>query len=140
MIEGKDISPNWGATTKLVVGLTFVAIVAALLIRFQSLLGPLLGLAAGLVGEDRLHVLAAWELDDAEGAALVGRQPHLHYVLGMALARRLLLGPVDGRLLDLRRPRRCGRGGRLGARQRLGGRADSREGGEEHRQERPAHH
>jgi predicted PurR-regulated permease PerM len=34
-------SPLWGATTKLVVGLTIVAIIAALLSRFQSLLGPL---------------------------------------------------------------------------------------------------
>jgi predicted PurR-regulated permease PerM len=34
-------SPTWGATTKLVVGLTIVAIIAALLSRFQSLLGPL---------------------------------------------------------------------------------------------------
>jgi len=34
-------SPSWGATTKLVVGLTIVAIVAALFARFQTLLGPL---------------------------------------------------------------------------------------------------
>lgn len=34
-------SPVWGATTKLVVGLTIVAIFAALISRFQSLLGPL---------------------------------------------------------------------------------------------------
>jgi len=34
-------SPEWSSTTKLVVGLTFVAIMAALLARFQSLLGPL---------------------------------------------------------------------------------------------------
>jgi predicted PurR-regulated permease PerM len=34
-------SPTWGATTKLVVGLTIVAIFAALLSRFQTLLGPL---------------------------------------------------------------------------------------------------
>jgi len=34
-------SPIWGATTKLVVGLTVVAIFAALFTRFQSLLGPL---------------------------------------------------------------------------------------------------
>jgi predicted PurR-regulated permease PerM len=35
-------SPQWGSTTKLVVGLTFVAIIAALLVRFQNLLGPLI--------------------------------------------------------------------------------------------------
>ena len=34
-------SPIWGATTKLVAGLTIVAIIAALFARFQSLLGPL---------------------------------------------------------------------------------------------------
>jgi len=34
-------SPAWSSTTKLLVGLTFVAIIAALLARFQSLLGPL---------------------------------------------------------------------------------------------------
>ena len=34
-------SPIWGSTTKLVVGLTIVAIFAALLSRFQTLLGPL---------------------------------------------------------------------------------------------------
>lgn len=35
-------SPQWGSTPKLVVGLTFVAIGAALLVRFQNLLGPLI--------------------------------------------------------------------------------------------------
>lgn len=35
-------SPAWGSTTKLVVALTFVAIVAALLVRFQFIIGPLL--------------------------------------------------------------------------------------------------
>ena len=35
-------SPPWGSTVKLVVGLTIVAIVAALLVRFRSLVGPLL--------------------------------------------------------------------------------------------------
>src|SRR5574341_1569835 len=35
-------SPRWGATTKLVVALTFVAILAGLFIRFQAIIGPLL--------------------------------------------------------------------------------------------------
>ncbi len=35
-------SPNWGATTKLVVALTFVAIMGGLLIRFERILAPLL--------------------------------------------------------------------------------------------------
>jgi predicted PurR-regulated permease PerM len=43
-LEPRDssASPLWGSTTKLVVGLTFVAIIAALLARFQTLLGPLI--------------------------------------------------------------------------------------------------
>ncbi len=36
------VSPYWGQTTKLVVGLTFVAIVGALLVRFQNIIGPLM--------------------------------------------------------------------------------------------------
>ncbi len=35
-------SPPWGATTKLVIALTFVAVSAALLVRFQFIIGPLL--------------------------------------------------------------------------------------------------
>jgi predicted PurR-regulated permease PerM len=35
-------SPRWGSTTKLVVAFTFVAIVGVLLVRFQSIIGPLL--------------------------------------------------------------------------------------------------
>jgi predicted PurR-regulated permease PerM len=35
-------SPGWGPTTKLVIGLTIVASIAALLIRFNSLIGPLI--------------------------------------------------------------------------------------------------
>ena len=35
-------SPRWSSTTKLVLGLTFVALVAAMLIYFRSFIGPLL--------------------------------------------------------------------------------------------------
>jgi predicted PurR-regulated permease PerM len=47
MMEDKDTispsaSPNWGPTMKLIVGLTFVAIVAGLLIYFRSLIGPVI--------------------------------------------------------------------------------------------------
>ena len=35
-------SPRWGATTKLVVGLTFVGIVAAMLVQFRQVIGPLI--------------------------------------------------------------------------------------------------
>jgi predicted PurR-regulated permease PerM len=35
-------SPTWSSTTKLVIGLTFIAIVAALLVQFRSIIGPLI--------------------------------------------------------------------------------------------------
>ena len=35
-------SPGWGSTTKLIVGLSFVALISALLIRFRSIIGPLI--------------------------------------------------------------------------------------------------
>jgi len=35
-------SPKWGATTKLIVGLSFVAILALLIIQFRHLVGPLI--------------------------------------------------------------------------------------------------
>jgi predicted PurR-regulated permease PerM len=41
MEETKHTSPRWGSTTKLIVGLTFVAIVAALMIQFHTIIGPL---------------------------------------------------------------------------------------------------
>ncbi len=40
--SGQNASPGWGSTTKLVVGLTVVAIVAALLIRFRFIIGPII--------------------------------------------------------------------------------------------------
>lgn len=42
MTEKRSSSPRWGATTKLVVALTFVAVAAGFLIRFQGIIGPLL--------------------------------------------------------------------------------------------------
>jgi predicted PurR-regulated permease PerM len=38
----QNTSPAWSPTTKLVVGLTFVAIVAALVVRFNNIIGPLI--------------------------------------------------------------------------------------------------
>ena len=35
-------SPSWGSTTKMVVGLTIVGIVAALLVQFRGIIGPLI--------------------------------------------------------------------------------------------------
>lgn len=50
-------SPKWGPTLKLVIGLTFVAILAALLIRFRNIVGPLL---MALILSYVLHPLANW--------------------------------------------------------------------------------
>jgi predicted PurR-regulated permease PerM len=38
----KYSSPRWSSTTKLIAGLTFVAVLAFLVVRFQNFLGPLL--------------------------------------------------------------------------------------------------
>ena len=40
--EPESTSPGWGNTTKLVVGLTLVAVVAGFLVRFQSFVAPLI--------------------------------------------------------------------------------------------------
>ena len=37
-----DTSPKWSSTTKLVVGLSFIAIVIALLYQFRTIIGPIL--------------------------------------------------------------------------------------------------
>jgi len=42
MNESSPSSPRWGATTKLVIALTIVAIAAGLFIQFHSIIGPLL--------------------------------------------------------------------------------------------------
>ena len=50
-------SPKWGPTVKLVVGLTFVAIVAGSLVRFRNIVGPLL---LAIILAYVLHPLASW--------------------------------------------------------------------------------
>ncbi|MBW8011233.1 MAG: AI-2E family transporter [Chloroflexi bacterium] len=42
MSEENNRSPNWSSATKVSVGLVFVAIIGALLIRFNNIIGPLL--------------------------------------------------------------------------------------------------
>ncbi len=62
------LSPKWSSTTKLVVGLTFVAILAGLLIRFQQFLGPILlsfifsYLLYPVIDKLRSHVKLSWRL------------------------------------------------------------------------------
>lgn len=52
-----DESPRWGPTLKLIVGLTFVAVFAALLVRFRNIVGPLL---MAFILAYVLHPLANW--------------------------------------------------------------------------------
>ncbi len=40
--SGSPASPEWSSTTKLVIGLTLVALLAALLVRFRFIVGPLI--------------------------------------------------------------------------------------------------
>ncbi len=69
MENNKNIlSPGWSSTTKLVVGLTFVAILAGLLIRFQQFLGPILlsfifsYLLYPVIDKIRFHLKIPWRL------------------------------------------------------------------------------
>lgn len=41
-LQDQQPSPHWGSTTKLVLGLTIMAILAALLVRFRGIIGPLI--------------------------------------------------------------------------------------------------
>ena len=50
-------SPKWGSTTKLIVGLTIVAIAAALLIQFRTIIGPLI---LAFILAYLLHPVAGW--------------------------------------------------------------------------------
>lgn len=50
-------SPRWGSTTKMVVGLTGIAIIAALLIQFRTIIGPLI---LALMLTYLLHPITAW--------------------------------------------------------------------------------
>jgi len=50
-------SPRWGSTTKLIVGLTMVAIIAALVIQFRNIIGPVI---LALILAYLLHPVAGW--------------------------------------------------------------------------------
>ncbi len=49
--------PPWGSTTKLVVGLSFVALVASLVVQFRGIIGPLI---LAFILAYALHPLADW--------------------------------------------------------------------------------
>lgn len=57
MSDHEQSSPKWSPTTKLLVGLTIIALVAALLIQFRTIIGPLI-LAFMLAY--LLHPVVAW--------------------------------------------------------------------------------
>ena len=80
-------SPKWGATTKLVIALTIVAIVAALLVRFNFIIGPLL---VALVLAYLFHPVASL----LAGAGLTWRSAVsiLYFVLFILLITLLALG------------------------------------------------
>lgn len=56
-VPDSSASPKWGSTMKLLVGLTFVGVVAALLVKFRNILGPLL---LAFILAYVLHPLARW--------------------------------------------------------------------------------
>ena len=56
-INSRPTSPRWGSTTKLIVGLTLVALVAALVVQFRSIIGPVL---LAFVLAYLLHPIAGW--------------------------------------------------------------------------------
>ncbi|MEN6392646.1 MAG: AI-2E family transporter [Anaerolineaceae bacterium] len=57
MNEKSSSSPRWSSTTKIIVGLTFVAIVGALLITFRTIVGPLI---LAFVLAYLLHPIVDW--------------------------------------------------------------------------------
>jgi len=52
-----DLSPKWGSTTKLIIGLTFVALTVALLIYFHNIIGPII---LAFILAMLLHPIVAW--------------------------------------------------------------------------------
>jgi predicted PurR-regulated permease PerM len=59
-MEEKTTSPYWGSTTKLLIGFTLLAVMGALVIRFQELIGPLVFC---FILTFILHPLASWLVD-----------------------------------------------------------------------------
>lgn len=57
MIENSNTSPKWGSTTKMIVGLSIVALLAALLVKFRHLIGPLI---LAFMLSYLLYPVAAW--------------------------------------------------------------------------------
>jgi predicted PurR-regulated permease PerM len=55
--QPSNSSPRWGSTTKLVIGLTIVAIIAGLIVYFRNIIGPLL---LSLIMASLIQPLAAW--------------------------------------------------------------------------------
>jgi predicted PurR-regulated permease PerM len=56
-IDSPPTSPRWSSTTKLIVGLTLVAVIAALVIQFRNIIGPVL---LALILAYLLHPITGW--------------------------------------------------------------------------------
>jgi predicted PurR-regulated permease PerM len=59
-VEASEDSPYWSASTKLVVGLTMVAIAAGLVVRFKNIVGPLI---MAIILAYLMHPLVQWVAD-----------------------------------------------------------------------------
>ncbi len=71
-------SPNWGSTTKLIVGLTITGLVIALFIYFREIIGPLI---LAFVLAFLLHPVAAW----------ISKKLHISWVFSVNLIYIILL-------------------------------------------------
>ena len=90
-MNNQDLSsPRWSPTTKLVVAFTIVAIIAALLIRFYNLIGPML-LAFMLAY--LLQPIASW-LDNRTPLTWRWSVSVIYFVIVLALVSLLTLGGV----------------------------------------------
>jgi len=71
-------SPKWGATTKLIIGLTVTGLIAALLVYFREIIGPLI---LAFVLAFLLHPVAAW----------ISKMIHISWGIAVNLIYGLLL-------------------------------------------------
>jgi predicted PurR-regulated permease PerM len=82
---GTPTSPRWGAMTKLVVSLVMLVIIAALLVRFQALIAPLL-----------LAFVLAYLFYPI--ASLIDRVPHISWRVAVSLFYILLIALIASAL------------------------------------------
>ena len=98
MSEQKSFtSPRWTGTTKLVVALTVVVIIGALLVRFHTLIGPLL---MAIILAYLIHPLASW-LDNRTPLPWRAVVNIIYLLLLLILLLLLLILLFFGRLLRI---------------------------------------